>query len=187
MPAQISPAADRKLNTMSRKIGQADVVIEEQTNIKKRAWEEIDETLQEFNKSDVRFLADDGEYLTLSLRRGKVSLDEKMLSLKLQALKDSSAKFRALWRSITVPVVDPNLLESARNAGKIPQEILNECLTTGADTIAHLRQPWTADDKNRARVLGITPVPSNGPMVSITKEEYDELLAAKEALRQQNP
>lgn len=175
---QISPTADAKLHGISRRIGEADVVIEEKTLDKKRAWDEFEETLQEFGKPEARFLADDGEYLALSVRKGKTELDPGVLSQKLQALKDSAPKFRALWNQITVRTIDYTLLEQARLAGKIPQDVLDACITTKPDTIAHLRQPWTADDKNRAQVLGVTVTSrSDQPMVSITKAEYERLKA----------
>lgn len=179
MPAQISPSADAKINGISRRIGQNDVVIEEATRDNKLAWEQFEETLHEFNKPDTRFLADDGEYMVLSLRKGKVELDPGVLSQKLQAMKDTNAQFRALWNAITVRTVDFTLLEQARIAGKIPQSVLDECITQKPDTVAHLRQPWAKDDKTRAQVLGITVTErSDGPMVSITKAEYERLQAA---------
>lgn len=141
---QLSKKADKALNELSSLIGKAEGLIQVCQKEKDNNWEQVKNLLREFDVE--RFIANDGSYLQLQRRQPGPKLNEDLLKGKLST---------RIWEAITVRKVDPALLESAVLEGLIPQDVMEECLTETPPTEARVRQPWTAEDKNRARVLGL--------------------------------
>lgn len=166
MVSQVSPSTDKKLHRASRTIGKADAQIAIHEEKRKKAWEFFLETADEFNQPELRFLADDGHYMTLQWRQGKPKRNDALLAQKLQAMAAAvGGDYQALWESITVRTVDNNLLEAAVLAGRIPAELLDGVIETPEPTYARIRQPWTKEDKNRAVVLNVKANEDKRPII----------------------
>lgn len=153
---QFSKNNDIKLNKLSLQIGQAEAVIETYTQEKDEAWEEVKALMFEVSQEkSPRFIASDGYSLQLQFREGTPKLDEAMLqALLFQRVERREAT--KLWNQITKRVIDPVALEAAVRTQKVPQDIVDECLTPAKGTHARIRREWTKDDKERARILGIS-------------------------------
>lgn len=172
-PQSTTPAVDKKLHQASRTIGRADAAIETHEKKRTKAWNLFIETADKVGPK-FRFLADDGHYMTLQWREGKVRRNDPLLRQKLQALCQD-AEWRAahfqpsegeppftadeafwnVWDSITDQTVNSEKLEAAYQAGVIPAEVLQETIVVPDPTYARIRQPWTKDDGNRAVIFGV--------------------------------
>lgn len=178
MKPQVTTAIDKKLNRASRTIGRADKAIATHEEKRKNAWELFITSANDHNDPRLRFVADDGHYMTLQWRQGNPKRNDPLLRQKLQALVQD-AEWRAehfqpaegeepfsadeafwnIWDSITDQTVNSEKLEAAYQAGRIPAEVLEETITVPDPTYARIRQPWTKDDANRAVVFGVTQKP----------------------------
>lgn len=150
---QISDVADRELNKLSARIGKDDEEIELATEDKNKAWEEVFNYFSEFN-TEGRFIAADGHTLTRQERQGSPKLDEEKLMFMLKA-KLTPRQFTIIWNKITEQKVSSTKLEHAIQAGLVPHELVDECITVPPVTYARVRRNWTKEDKERARIFGI--------------------------------
>lgn len=156
---QFGPEIDKSLNEASHKIGEAEETIEKATKEKDDNWEIVKDIFAELGGDKrLRFVADDGHHLTLQYRDGSPKLDEAML----QALifqKFDNQKATLIWNSITKRTIDNTALEAAIRTKKLPQSILDQCLTPAKEITARIRKEWTKADRERARILGIQEPP----------------------------
>lgn len=151
---QLSKQADEKLNELSRKIGSQKQIIDIAQHQHDDAWAEAIDILAEFGET--RFIADDGHYLQLQSRENKPKLDEAALERVLRAhCQDQRISFEDIWDQITDRKVNAEKLEEFVMRGRIPASLLVECLQPVPPTPARAHPLWTAEDKNRAVVLGI--------------------------------
>lgn len=153
---QISARSDKTLNKLSREIGEGEALIEAGTLKKDNAWDSVNEVFNEFSLEgkEARFIADDGHYLQRQERSGQPKLDEDQLYSLIQQTYPKGEATK-IWNSITVRKVDSVNLEAAVQLGKLPAALVNNCITPAKKTFARVRQPWTKDDKERAKVLGV--------------------------------
>lgn len=160
MENQVSPTVDRKFHRASRTISRADKVIVAQEKKRTGAWNQFVELCDKLKLPQLRFLADDGKYMTLQWRTGQPKRNDALLAQKLQALVSSvGGDYTTLWEAITVRTVDNTLLEAAVLAGRIPAELLEDVIETPTPTYARIHQPWTKEDQNRAVVFGVVVKP----------------------------
>lgn len=154
---QFTKAIDVKLNGLSREIGAAVKDIEEATQRKDQSWNDVIVYFDEVGQNDFspRFIAEDGHYLQLQAREGKPSLDEDMLQALIYQ-RFPKAEASKIWNSITKRVLDNTALEAAVRTGKVPEELVSECMTPAKVSYARIRNKWTKEDRERARILGIT-------------------------------
>ena len=153
---QFTKNADLRLNTASRKIGEAKRRIEEATQDHDKSWEEVVALFGELAESDKnpRFIADDGHFLTYQRSERSPTLNHEMLqSLLFQTLPKNEAT--KVWNSITKRTVDSTALEAAVRMKKIPSEIVEQCLTPGTVSYSRIRKEWTKEDRERAKIFGI--------------------------------
>lgn len=154
---QISKDADVKMNKLSRDIGKAEVKIAEGTTEKDAAWTEAFEILDEFDTEEgAKFITDDGHTLTRQRRQSAPRLNEDLLVQKLKAMPNmTDKKFQNLWGRITTRTIMSELLEVAVREGKVPLQIVQECMTVPAPTSARIRREWTKDDAEKAKIFGV--------------------------------
>ena len=156
MTSQFGPKTDAKLNSLSRYIGSAEERIEEATEAKNKAWENVFEFMDEFAKEgkQARFLASDGYFLFKQPVNRTPKLDETKLYELIQE-KYSVSKAKAIWETITERKVSSIALEQAIQSHKLPAELVDRCLTVPETTYSRIRKLWTKEDIERAVVLGI--------------------------------
>lgn len=154
--SQISPAADKKLNEYSRKIGDAEERRAAAQTDFDATWAAVVEVFSEFDKRGIKFLADDGYTIHDQRRAGTPRLDKEKLE-ELLITRLGERKGKQMWNQITVVTrtVDMGLLEAMSRTGKIPADLVDECITVGEDTFARVRRKFTKEDINEARALGI--------------------------------
>lgn len=154
--AQFSEHIDNTLNRLSNEIKFAKDTIAEQTGKHDAAWTEAFDLFDELGLEgkEARFLAKNGHTLHRSRREGSPSLDEKLLQQKLEE-KFGPLKAKRIWNTLVIGHVDSRLLEVAVLQGRIPQSIVDECLTPGKETFSRLFPEWTKEDRERAEILGI--------------------------------
>lgn len=153
---QLGPDIDKRLNEISRQIGEAETIIETQTQVKDAAWQRAFDFFDEFNRGgkDARFIADDGYTLYRQERQGQPKLDANML----QALifqRYSKVEATRIWNSITERSVDNTKLEAAVRSQKLDPALVEQCITAPTTTYARIRREWTKEDKERAKIHGI--------------------------------
>lgn len=150
---QISKVVDRELNKLSARIGKDKNDIEVATSDMDKAWDEVFNYFAEVN-SGGKFIASDGYTLNRQERQNAPKLDEEKLMLFLKAnLKPR--QFTILWNRITEQKVNSTKLEHAIQAGLIPHELVDQCITVPDVTYARVRNKWTKEDRERARILGM--------------------------------
>jgi len=154
---QISPKTDEKLNKLSRKISEAEDLIETGTLQKDVSWSQVYDLFEEHNLEGVqaRFIADDGHILYKEPRTGSPKLDEDKLRTKIYKHYDKD-EADIIWNSITVQKVDDQALEAAIQSGHLEAKIANACITPGKITFARIHNKWSKEDKERATMLGVT-------------------------------
>lgn len=155
---QISKSADKKMNKLSRDIGAAEAAIDAATSEKDAAWVEAFDILDEFDTAEgTRFIADDGHALTRQKRQGSPKLNEEALMQRLRAQPGmTEKKFQLLWGRITTRTIMSELLEQAVREGKIPLQLVQECMTVPAPTFARIRREWTKEDAEKAQIFNVT-------------------------------
>ncbi len=159
MATQYGPTVDKRLNKAGREVEAAEAKIAEGTAEKDRAWGEMDAIRGEVAKDKpFRFIAENGHTYAFQLREGKSVFDaDKFQALLYQTYDKKDAD--KIWNSVTKRVLDTALLETAKRTKKIPEELIDQCLTTSPDTYARVHPKWTKDDAERAKILGIELVP----------------------------
>jgi len=153
---QISPKTDKRMNELSRKIGLAEVKIEEGTKEKDEAFREVWELYAEHDVPGFRFLADDGHAIEQQIRNGTPKLNAETLKEELLFVYGEK-KGKALWKQITITVeqVQTAVLEGLIQQGKIAADVVDRCITIPEPTAARIRRKWTKEDKARATEIGI--------------------------------
>lgn len=152
---QFGAAVDKRLNQISERIGVAVVKIAEATRDKDAAWEEATSIFQEFDQIVPRFIAKDGHYLSWQSRRSTPKLNaEKLYQLMIDKFGENRAK--NIWWRITVRTVDSRLLEIAAQRNHEMAQLIDQALTVPPDSKARVREEWTAEDRNRAEIFGLT-------------------------------
>lgn len=152
---QFGPEADSQLNQLSHTVGEKKAFIELATKEHDDAWKEIFSIFDEFVGHEPRFLANDGYYLYRQTRQASPKLDEaKLKRILFERLPEEEASL--VWNAITEQRVNTTFLEAAVQKKAISAAMVDECITTPKPTENRIRQPWTAEDKIKAQVLGLT-------------------------------
>lgn len=149
---QLSKQIDKRLNELSREIGEEEEVIGTATKHFDEMWEECFSLMGEVDKD--WFLAEDGFVLSKQKRDKKPLLDEAKLYNELLKIYGKQ-KMRKVWANITKRVVDTTLLEKAVQDRIVDAAIIVECVTEQPPSYARVRRPWSRKDEERAVIFGV--------------------------------
>ena len=148
--SQVSETTDNKLKEHSHIIGTADGAIEIATKHKTEAWDAILEIFDELSFTGP-FYTEEGRTLMLQPRAGGTKLDQEKLERLMR--ENLGNRFNGLWNSITTKTVDATLLDRMVRTGKIPGDMVDQCIEQKPSTFARIRREFTKEDTEKAKML----------------------------------